>query len=40
MAQRRGLVEEPHRVDYPTQIKRWEAIADAAERMAERWKDD
>jgi anti-anti-sigma factor len=38
-AQRRRLVEEPHRIDYPTQIKRWQTIADAAQRMAEIYED-
>lgn len=40
MARRRDIVAEPHRVDYPAQVKRWGAIADAAELMAKRWKDD
>lgn len=39
MAHRRNLIEEPHRIDYPTQIKRWQAIADAAQRMAEIYED-
>lgn len=39
MARRRSLVEEPYRIDYPTQIKRWEAIAEAAQRMAEIYED-
>ncbi len=40
LTQRRGLAEEPNRIDYPTQVKRWQAIADAAQRMAERCEDD
>jgi anti-sigma B factor antagonist len=40
IGQRRSLTKEPHRVDYPTSIKRWQAIADAAQQMAERYEDD
>jgi anti-anti-sigma factor len=39
MAQRRSLVEEPHRNDYPAQVKRWHAIADSAQRMAGIYED-
>ena len=31
------LVEQPGRIDYPTEIKRWRVIADQAKQMAERW---
>ena len=31
------LVGHPSRIDYPTDIKRWQAIADQAAQMAERW---
>jgi hypothetical protein len=27
----------PSRLDYPTEIKRWRALADRAELMARRW---
>lgn len=39
MAQRRSLVAEPHRPDYATQVKRWEAIAHAAQRMVRVYED-
>lgn len=40
ITQRRSLVKKPHRIDYPTRIKSWQAIADAAQHMAERYEDD
>jgi anti-anti-sigma factor len=39
MEQRRGLVAEPHRIEYSNQVKRWQAIAHAAQRMAEIYED-
>ncbi len=35
MAQRRSPVEQPQRIDYPVQVKRWQTIADTAQHMAE-----
>ena len=35
--QRSDLVSEPSPIDYPTNIKQWQVIADQAEEMAERW---
>ena len=40
ITQRRSLIKEPHRIDYPTKIKGWQALADAAQHMAERYEDD
>ena len=38
LLERQGaLVEQPGRIDYPTEIKRWRAFADQAKQMAERW---
>lgn len=31
------LLGEPGRIDYPTEIKRWQVIADQAAHLAERW---
>jgi hypothetical protein len=28
---------KPARIDFPTEIKRWQAFADQAEQMAKRW---
>ena len=33
------LVRPPWRVDYPTEIKRWRAVARQAEQMAKRWEE-
>ena len=40
MVQRASLLEEPHRIDYPTRIKRWRVVADKAQQMAERLEDE
>jgi anti-sigma B factor antagonist len=40
LTQRANLVEEPQRIDYPTEIKRWRVIAEKAEQIAERWEED
>lgn len=37
LEQRGGLAGEPGPVDYPTDIKRWQIIAEQAEEMAKRW---
>ena len=37
LERRANLVGHPSRIDYPTDIKRWRAIADQAAQMAERW---
>lgn len=34
---RADIVGQPSRLDYPAEIKRWQALADTAERMANRW---
>jgi len=38
LAQRADLIDQPGRIDYPTEIKRLRALADQARQMAERWK--
>jgi len=38
LAQRADLIDQPGRIDYPTEIKRLGALADQARQMAERWK--
>lgn len=41
MLERRGKVLDWHaRIDYPTEIKRWQVFADQAGRMAERWEHE
>jgi len=37
LEQRADLLAQPGRIDYPTEIKRWQVIADEAAQMAERW---
>jgi anti-sigma B factor antagonist len=37
LARRADLAAQPGRVDYPTEIKRWQAVADLAGQLAERW---
>jgi len=37
LEQRADLLAQPARIDYPTEIKRWQVIADEAAQMAERW---
>jgi len=37
LEQRADLLGQPRRIDYPTEIKRWQALADQAGQMAERW---
>ena len=37
LEQRADLLAQPGRIDYPTEIKQWQVIADEAEQMAERW---
>jgi len=37
LERRADLVGHPSRIDYPTDIKRWRALADQAARIAERW---
>jgi len=34
---RAGLLDQPARLDYPAEIKRWQAFADQAEQLAEWW---
>lgn len=41
MLERRGKVLDWHaRIDYPTEIKRWQVFADQAGQMAERWEHE
>jgi two-component system nitrate/nitrite response regulator NarL len=37
LEQQAELFEQPGHIDYPTMIKRWLALADQAQQMAERW---
>jgi anti-anti-sigma factor len=37
LEQRAELLGPPRRIDYPTEIKKWRALADRAAQMAERW---
>jgi hypothetical protein len=37
LEKRADIGRRPSRMDYPTEIKRWRAFADHAERMAKRW---
>jgi anti-sigma B factor antagonist len=37
LEQRADLARQPGRIDYPTEIKRWRAFADQAERMTQHW---
>lgn len=37
LEQRADLLEQPGRIDYPADIKRWRVIADQAAEIAERW---
>jgi anti-anti-sigma factor len=37
LEQRADLLGQPGHIDYPTEIKKWRAIADQAGKMAERW---
>jgi anti-sigma B factor antagonist len=37
LEQRTGLLGQPGFIDYPTEIKRWRALADQAGQIAERW---
>jgi hypothetical protein len=37
LERRASLLDQPARMDYPTEIKRWQVFADQAEQMAERW---
>ncbi len=37
LEQRAQLLEQPRRIDYPAEIKRWQSFADQAIQMAERW---
>ncbi len=37
LERRADLLGQPGRIDYPTELKRWQARADQAQRMAERW---
>lgn len=37
LEQRGNLLGQPRRIDYPTEAKRWRALADQAKQMAERW---
>ncbi|HEX6524148.1 MAG TPA: hypothetical protein VF070_29730 [Streptosporangiaceae bacterium] len=34
---RADIVGQPSRLDYPAEIRRWQAFADKAEQMAKRW---
>jgi anti-sigma B factor antagonist len=38
LERRADLVGPPSRIDYPTDIKQWQALADQAAQIAERWK--
>jgi hypothetical protein len=37
LERRADLLGQPGRIDYPTEVKKWQAIADKARKMAERW---
>jgi anti-sigma B factor antagonist len=37
LEERADLLDSPGRIDYPTEIKQWRAIADQAGQIAERW---
>jgi hypothetical protein len=37
LEQRADLLEQPARIDYPTEIKQWQVIADQAAQLADRW---
>jgi hypothetical protein len=37
LEQRASLTRRPGRMDYPTEVKRWQAFADQAGQMAKRW---
>ena len=37
LEQRAGLLGQPSRIDYPTEIKRWQVFADQARQLAECW---
>ena len=37
LERRADLLGQPGRIDYPTEIKKWRALADQARQMAERW---
>jgi len=37
---RADLLGQPGRIDYPTEIKKWRALADQAAQMAERWEQE
>ena len=37
LEQRADLLDQPRRIDYPSEIKRWQVLADQAGRLAERW---
>lgn len=37
LEQKAELIRQPQRMDYPAEIKRWQAFADQAEQMAKRW---
>jgi len=37
LERRSGLLGQPTRIDYPTEIKRWRVFADQAQQMAEFW---
>ena len=37
LERRADLLAQPGRIDYPTEVKKWRALADQAGQMAERW---
>jgi len=37
LKQRADLLGQPGLIDYPTEIKRWQVLADQAAQLAERW---
>jgi len=37
LRQQEGLASPPARIDYPAEIKRWQAFADQAEQIAKHW---
>jgi anti-sigma B factor antagonist len=39
LEQQANLPRQPTRVDYPAEVKRWRALADQADQMAQRWKE-
>jgi hypothetical protein len=37
LERRADLLSQPGRIDYPSEIKKWQVLADQAGQIAERW---